>query len=131
MVERCQGTTVDGSSCGAKPRPGSPWCPWHDPAMAAKRSEWSRKGGRNRANDQRARKALTGGFKDVATAQAVLLQVLARLYKGDFDPGLANAMANVARAIDALAKTNAQVSMEQQLADLARQVAELTGKRSA
>jgi len=99
--------------------------------MAAKRSEWSRKGGRNRANDQRARKALTGGFKDVATAQAVLLQVLARLYKGDFDPGLANAMANVARAIDALAKTNAQVSMEQQLADLARQVAELTGKRSA
>lgn len=93
--------------------------------MAAKRSEWSRKGGRNRANDQRARKALTGGFKDVATAQAVLLQVLARLYKGDFDPGVATAMASVARAINDLAKTGAQAEFEERLGRIERDLAEV------
>ena len=131
MVERCQGTTIEGKPCGAKPRPGAPWCPWHDPALIARRAEWSRKGGKGKSHDARARKALSGGLKDVATAQAVLLQVLARLYRGDFDPAVATAMASVARAIDALARTSAHASMEEHLADLARQVAALTGKRLA
>jgi len=29
---------------------GGEFCPWHDPAMAGKRAEWSSKGGVNRSN---------------------------------------------------------------------------------
>ncbi len=130
-LERCLGQNKDGSPCSARTQAGTRFCPWHDPKREADRAEWRRKGGLGSSNKARARKALSGGFKDTATAQVVLLQVLARLYRGDFDPGVATAMASVARAIDALAKTNATAAMEAEIAGLARQIAELSGKRSA
>ena len=131
MLRQCSGITKAGKRCNSLALPGSDFCISHDPTRVTDLAEYRKRGGKGRSNDARARKALTGGFKDVATAQAVLLQVLTKLYKGDFDPGLANAMANVARAIDALAKTNATAAMEEQLAALARQVAELSRPRSA
>lgn len=131
MSATCRGTNKDGKPCSATPRPASPFCAWHDPAFASKRAEWSRKGGKNSSHQNRAKKALTGGFRDVETAQAVMLQVLAKLYKGQFDPTLATAMATVARAIDALAKTNAAASLEEQLAEMRSQIAVLSERRSA
>jgi|SRR5215218_8737959 hypothetical protein len=128
---QCRAITQTGKPCSGTPRPGTGFCWFHDPALAAQRADGRRRGGHNSAKEQRARKALAGGFKDVQTAQAVMLQVLARLYRGDFDPGLAVAMASVARAIDALAKTTAAAAMEEQLAAMRQQIAVLGERRGA
>lgn len=131
MRDKCQGKTKEGKPCSATPRPGSQWCAWHSPEFADKRSEWSRKGGENSSHENRAKKALAGGFRDVEIAQATMLQVLAKLYKGEFDPAVATAMATVARAIDALAKTTASLSVEDQLADTREQVAHINQRIGA
>jgi len=131
MLRQCSGITKAGKRCNSMALPESDFCISHDPTRIADLAEYRRRGGKGRSNDARARKALSGGFKDVQTAQAVMLMVLAKLNAGQFDVARANAMANVARAINDLAKTNAQATLEQQIADLSRQVAELTGMRSA
>jgi hypothetical protein len=55
---RCRGTTRDGKPCAAHPRPGTDLCPWHSPDLAARRAEWSARGGAGRSNKQRAKRAL-------------------------------------------------------------------------
>jgi hypothetical protein len=131
MSAKCRGKTKEGKPCSATPRPGSPWCAWHSPELAGKRAEWSRKGGENSSHENRAKKALAGGFRDVEIAQATMLQVLAKLYKGEMDPAVATAMATVARSIDALAKTTGAAGLEEQLAEMRAQIAVLSERRGA
>lgn len=128
MVDRCSGTNVDGTPCSAAPRPGSAWCVWHDPATKGQRAEWSKRGGAARSNQRRATKALKGDVRDIAAVKASLFSALAKVEAGDLDPGPANAMANLARAIVSVAGV---ADFEVQLAEMRREIAELARSRSA
>src|SRR5215211_7270294 len=128
MPDRCLGTTKDGKACGAKPLPGSDRCPWHDPAWAERRQEWSKKGGKGKSNEARARKRLAGDIRDMTDVKARLMVALAKVDAGELEPGPANAMANLARAIATVAGV---ADFEGQLAELRRDVAELAESRGA
>lgn len=127
-VATCRGTTKDGKPCGAQARPGSAWCPWHDPDFAAQRAEWSARGGANSSNKARARKALPDGALSIGEVNAVMGKVLADLIAGDIEPGVATAAANVARTIDVLTRG---VDLEEQIAQLRRDLAAFAERRGA
>jgi len=131
MVDRCQGTTVEGNPCGAVPRPGTSLCAWHTPELAAQRATWSSKGGSGRAHDARAAKAMGSGSKDTRVAQVMMMRVLTKLEDGEIDPAIATAMATVARSVDALSKTNAIASFEQQITAMRAELAELAEQKGA
>src|SRR5919199_1636669 len=48
-LDRCRYTKPDGSRCKATPRPGRPYCTFHDPGLAHERAEGRRKGGKERS----------------------------------------------------------------------------------
>lgn len=128
MVGKCSGTNTDGTPCSAPPRPGSAWCVWHDPETKAQRAEWSKRGGAARSNQARARKALKGDVRDIAAVKASLLSALEKVEAGELDPGPANAMANLARAIVSVAGV---ADFEVQLSEMRQELAELARSRSA
>ena len=100
--ERCQATAASGKPCSATPRPGHPYCLWHDPAAADERRELSRKGGHGRSNAARARRTLPHDVLTPADLQGVLGRTLRGLIAGKVEPGVANAAANLGRAIVAV-----------------------------
>lgn len=114
-LANCRGITRDGKPCGAQARPGSDWCPWHDPAFAERRAEWSRQGGRNSSNKARARKQLPDGALSIGEVHARMGGVLTDLLEGKLEPGVATAASNVARTINELARG---VDLEEQIAQL-------------
>ena len=119
MVEqgspRCRALTRDGDPCNAKPRPGSDWCPWHDADLSARRSEWSRRGGVGRSNKRRAAKQLPEEVLTPAALQGLLGRTLRDLLAGKAEPGVANAAANLGRAIVAVREAT---EVEARLAEL-------------
>ncbi len=96
MQGRCKGQTRTGEPCSAQPRPGRPWCAWHDPELASEQASWRAKGGAERSNARRAGKALPRDLQDVRDA---LLRALSGLEAGEVEPRVAGAMAAVARAV--------------------------------
>jgi hypothetical protein len=128
MPDRCLGTTKDGKACGAKPLPGSTLCPWHDPAWAERRQEWSKRGGRGKSNEARARKKLAGDVRDMSDVKDRLMLALVKVEAGELEPGPANAMANLARAIATVAGV---ADFETQLAELRHELAALAEQRGA
>ncbi len=112
MLDRCRATTRAGAPCAARPLPGQRLCPWHAPQLAERRAEWSRKGGEGKGNARRASKELPpamGGEELLAT----LTRVIRRVEAGELAPGPANAIANLARSMNA---TRELVELEQRLA---------------
>ena len=116
-ARRCGGTTRDGRPCDAPARPGEPWCPWHSPTLAERRREWSAKGGGNRSNKARARKALPDGALTAAEVRGLLGLVLKGVIAGEIEPGVGTAAANIARALNDLART---AEFEGRLAEVER-----------
>lgn len=84
--------------CSATPRPGRPFCLWHDPEAGEARRELSRKGGKGRSNAARARKAYPAALT-VGEVQGYLAATLKGVMLGRFTPGQGNAVAALARAI--------------------------------
>lgn len=128
MVGKCQGKTKDGKPCSATPRPGSSWCPWHDPALAGQRSTWSAKGGANRSNKARANKDLPADPLSNAEVHAYMSLAFRRTLTGKMEPGVFTALANGARTLADLSKV---VDLEDQLADMRRQIVDLAERRGA
>ena len=95
---RCEARTQGGGRCAAKAAPGDTRCPWHSPAFAERRREWSQRGGHGKSNRERARKALGGG-NELTDVRARLLAALVRVENGELEAGPARAMADLARAI--------------------------------
>ena len=95
----CSGTNKDGSACSGQARPGRAWCSWHDPQLDARRAEWRRRGGVSRSNRARATKALPADLMSMPELQGALCRALRRVESGELEPGRANAMAALARAI--------------------------------
>lgn len=127
MAEPCTARNKSGQPCSAQAwRDGL--CRWHHPALEPKRAEERRKGGQARSNAARARKALKHDVRDMADVKARLMAALAKVESGDLEPGPANAMANLARAVATVAGV---ADFELQLAELRRDVAELAERRGA
>jgi hypothetical protein len=104
MLRRCKAKTVTGSPCSATPVRDDGYCYWHSPAVEAERDEAHRRGGSARSNRSRARKVLTGDVRDMTDVKARLMIALAKVEESELDPGPANAMANLARAIATVAQ---------------------------
>jgi hypothetical protein len=104
MLRRCKAKTVTGSPCSATPVRDDGYCYWHSPAVEAERDEARRRGGSARSNRSRARKVLTGDVRDMTDVKVRLMIALAKVEEGELDPGPANAMANLARAIATVAQ---------------------------
>ncbi len=103
-VDRCTGITKDGKPCAAKPRPGTELCPWHTDNLAERRREWSRRGGVNSSNKARAKKQLPAQALTLHEVQGLLSFTLKATLAGKVEPGVANAVANVARTMTTVAQ---------------------------
>ncbi len=96
--ERCAAIAKDGRPCHARPVDGGGLCAWHSPAWAAKRREWSQKGGVQRSNQSRARKQYEAGTLSPSEVQGLLGTTLRAVISGQIAPGQGQAVAALARA---------------------------------
>ncbi len=126
-AERCQAITKSGSPCGATPVPGDTLCAWHSPAWAEKRRQWSKKGGAARSNRARAAKRLPAESLTLAEVQGLLSVALKGVLAGRIEPGVANAVANVARTMTTVAEAG---ELEERIREL-EEAAGLTDRRRA
>ncbi|MDP9370769.1 MAG: hypothetical protein M3Q03_21290 [Chloroflexota bacterium] len=124
MDRQCKGANAAGQRCDAKPVRPSGWCYWHDPALEAERTEGRRKGGAARSNKARAKKALPAQALTLQELQGVLSFTLKATLAGKIEPGVANAVANVARTMTTVAQAG---EIEERLREL-EAAAELGGK---
>jgi hypothetical protein len=127
MVKRCKAKNGTGSPCSATPVRADGYCWWHSPETTSEREDARRRGGAARSNHSRASKHIAGA-SDMTDVKARLMVALAKVEEGDLEPGPANAMANLARAIATVAGV---ADFETQLADLRRDVADLAESRGA
>ncbi|MDP9471976.1 MAG: hypothetical protein M3Q71_15145, partial [Chloroflexota bacterium] len=95
----CMGTNRDGTPCSGQARPGRSMCAWHDPQLATERAAWRQKGGQSRSNKARARKRLPAETLSLTEVEAFLSYTLKATLAGKVEPGVANAVANVARTM--------------------------------
>jgi hypothetical protein len=114
-AEQCQANARSGQPCGAKPRPGRPFCLWHDPEAEELRRDISRKGGYASSNRARARKALPAEPLTNVELHAWLGVVFRGVIGGKIEPGVATASATVARTMAELSRV---VDLEQRLVSL-------------
>jgi hypothetical protein len=124
----CKQVKADGTPCQANARPGSDWCIFHDPALAGRRAEARRAGGR-----ERSRKAavLPAGTADapLATAgdvAAFLGQTINQVRKGQLDPKVGNCLGVLAGV---LLRALEEGDLAEQLLELRRQVEGLGNAR--
>jgi hypothetical protein len=96
---RCRMTRRDGTPCRGRALGDSGYCVFHDPTRAAERAEARKKGGHNRASSARLRALVPPRLVSIFD---VLEATLAEVHDGTLEPGRANAMANIARALVAV-----------------------------
>lgn len=89
-TKRCSATRVDGQPCSLKALPGRAVCFAHASEGEAGRA----KGGRNKANDVRAQKALLARLPDgLGDLHALVLKAIADAESGELPPARAQAIA--------------------------------------
>ncbi len=120
------GTNRDGGACSGQARPGRPWCSWHDPDLDSQRAGWRQKGGQSRSNRTRAKKALPAESLTLHEVQAFLSYTLKATLAGKVEPGVANAVANIARTMTTVAQAG---EIEERIREL-EHAAEIGGKRA-
>ncbi|MGC4106429.1 MAG: hypothetical protein QM753_08750 [Thermomicrobiales bacterium] len=119
-----------GQPCRAEAQAGSEYCRWHDPALAEQRRAWAVKGGQGRSNRARAKKGLGDDVLTPGELMGSLSRVLKKLEAGEAEPGVATAMASVARAIADIRKT---ADMDDRLRAIEEQagIVHIDGRRSS
>ncbi len=122
--ERCAAIAASGQPCSAVPRPGRPFCLWHDPEATEARREISRKGGQGRSNRARTRKQLGTDALSMPEVAGLLSLTLRGVIAGRFEPGVGNSVASLARALTAVHEAT---ELEDRIAAL-EQAAEIGGK---
>jgi hypothetical protein len=114
MAVTCSAIAKSGSRCRRPALAGKQHCLMHDPESAELRLEASRKGGHARSNAARAAKAMP-----IALTSDELLVTLSRaidkVEKGELEPGPANAISSLARAMNSIRETT---EIERRLAEL-------------
>ncbi len=122
---KCIAQRTDGQPCSQKARPGRPYCWAHDPELQAARLEGARKGGKNKATAVRLAKLVPADLKSVFEK---LQDALRATEAGDMDPRIANAMANVARAMVAVVDAG---QVAERLAEVEAMLQDVTGRPGA
>jgi hypothetical protein len=101
MDVKCLSSNKDGSECRARV-----WqdqlCRWHHPENQERLAEGRKRGGYGKSNAARARKQLALTNEDLLIS---LSRALKKVESGAISPGPANAMAQLARTINELRKT--------------------------
>lgn len=98
MPVKCSGITKAGNRCNRPALTGEPFCLMHSPAAAEVRREASRRGGKARSHQARARKQLPEALPPDelnAWLSVAFLQVL----DGRLEPKVATALATLARTM--------------------------------
>ena len=113
---RCRGTTKDGTACRARPLPGDEWCPNHAPDHAEWRAERNRRGGRNKSNAARAKRAMPA---DLAGVGDMLLRAMHAVEAGTMEPAQGNTLANLARSYVAVTEYGEWAQRIERLEDAA------------
>jgi hypothetical protein len=112
-AERCQAVTKSGKPCSATVVADG-MCAWHAPSWAERRRQWSSEGGRRRSNAARARKELSAALTSDELL-VTLSRAISKVEKGELEPGPANAIASLARAMNSIRETT---EIERRLSDL-------------
>jgi len=128
MVGKCASLTRDGKPCSASPRPGSAYCPWHDPSLSKRRAEWSAKGGSGRSNKARAAKTLPTALMTSDELAAWLTVCLKQVIAGRMAPPVGTAAASIARTITEIGKA---AEIEQRIAGLERELGLTPNRRTS
>lgn len=127
MVGKCSATNKDGTPCSGQPyRDG--FCRWHHPDLAEEQRAWRVKGGQAKSNRARAKKALPSELMSMAEVQSYLGVAMKGVLTGKIEPGVGTALANIARA---MRDVGAAAELESQLADMRRQIADISDRRPA
>ena len=113
-ADRCRAVAKSGNPCGATVVAPSGMCAWHAPEWAARRREWSRKGGENRSNRARAKRNLPDGLTP-AELQGYLALALRGVLGGKVQPAVGNCVAALARSIVTVREAT---ELEERIADL-------------
>ena len=114
MAEKCRGICKSGSPCKSAVLPGRPFCLFHDPEAAALRQAGSAKGGRNRANVQRAKAQIPDALTPGQLAGWLSL-LFKRTIAGQTEPKIAHAAAAVARVLFDVRTAVAVEDLQEQL----------------
>ncbi len=97
MDAKCTARNRAGEPCGAQAwRDGL--CRWHHLGLEVERATWRRTGGEQRSNKQRARRQLPDAVLTPAELQGFIGLALRGVIAGEIEPGVANAVATLARA---------------------------------
>jgi len=102
MDNKCTATTKSGAACSGTPLPGREWCWSHDPQLNQRRVEGQRRGGSHRSNAARAKRQFVAESLDSGQVLGLLSVALRGVLTGRLEPGIANAAANLGRAIVAV-----------------------------
>lgn len=117
-AERCQATAASGKPCSATPRPGRPFCLWHDEEAAEERREVSRRGGVARSNAARAKKQLPSGVLTNDELKGLVGVTIKRVLTGATEPAIGNSIAALSRAYVAVSEAGAVEAMQRRLDEL-------------
>lgn len=128
MLRQCTGTTKAGKRCSAVALPDSEFCISHDPTRVVELAAYREKGGQGRSHENRAKKSLKGTYQDMAALKGRLITALEKVEGGALEPGQANAMANLARAIVTVAGV---ADFEGQLTEMRKEIVSLQERRGA
>ena len=90
---RCTAKTKAGKRCQARAVKGSDYCMVHEPALAARRAEWRRAGGRS--SGKKAALADAAGVDTPAAVKDLLARAIEAVRTGNMDPKTANAIARL------------------------------------
>jgi hypothetical protein len=94
---RCESAKKDGTPCHAvAANGGGRFCLGHDPALAERRAQARREGGRNKSRATRAKKFLPNNLRPIA---ALLERAFEETYTGALDYRRASALASLAGAL--------------------------------
>ena len=123
MLNRCTGVNRDGSPCKARAQRDSDFCLSHDPERVTELAEWRRKGGHAASNAARAQRKLPEGLLSTRELQGVLGLTIGEVRAGSIEVGVANAIANLARAYMSVSEASGVEALEQDVAELRELVA--------
>ena len=116
--DRCQAIAASGQPCSATPRPGRPFCLWHDPEAEEQRRELSRRGGAARSNRARAAKQVPADVLTIDELRGLLGQTIKAVIAGRVEPGVGNSVAALSRAYVVVNEAGAVETLEAQVNEL-------------
>jgi hypothetical protein len=114
MATKCSAIAKSGSRCTTPVVAGSVFCWMHAPERAEGRREAARKGGKARANAERARKQIPDAM-DAETLAGWLSLLFTNVMAGRIEPKIGTACATIARI---LLEVRTTTELEQRLSEL-------------